>query len=334
MNKIKRVGALLMILSGFAIAMYPFFSNLLYNRNASKVIEEYEEEITNLEQEEIDAIKEAAEQYNSQLQAAVLKDESGQWRQEGTSYLDMLDVGSALGYITIPKIDVNLPIYYGTSEEVLLKGVGYIEQTSFPLGGEGTHSVLTGHRGMPNALLFTDLDKVEKGDRFYLHVLDETLAYQVDQIRVVEPDDTSSLKVIGKRDYCSLVTCTPYAINSHRLILRGTRVPYTGEEESAETGYQGFSTGMVVKRVIDVWPIFLAAVILVIGVEFLLMLFLMHRVVRKQQREAKEKNRSERDKETNRNGRDREKQGEGQKRKERQRKNRKRKKKGHRGNQE
>lgn len=325
MNKIKRVGALLMILSGFAIAMYPFFSNLLYNRNASKVIEEYEEEVTNLEQEEIDAIKEAAEQYNSQLQAAVLKDESGQWRQEGTSYLDMLDVGSALGYITIPKIDVNLPIYYGTSEEVLLKGVGYIEQTSFPLGGEGTHSVLTGHRGMPNALLFTDLDKVEKGDRFYLHVLDETLAYQVDQIRVVEPDDTSSLRVIGKKDYCSLVTCTPYAINSHRLILRGTRVPYTGEEESAETGYRGFSTGMVVKRIVDVWPILLAAVILVIGVEFLVILFLIRRVVKKQQREAKEKNR---------NGRDKEKQGRAQKGKERQRKKRKRKKKGPRGNRE
>lgn len=284
-----------MILSGFAIAMYPFFSNLLYNRNASKVIEEYEEEVTNLEREEIDAIKEAAKQYNSQLQAAVLKDENGQWRGEGTSYLDMLDVGSALGYITIPKIDVNLPIYYGTSADALSKGVGYIEQTSFPLGGEGTHSVLTGHRGLPNATLFTDLDKMERGDKFYLHVLDETLAYQIDQIKVVEPDNTNDLKVIGGKDYCSLVTCTPYAINSHRLILRGVRVPYTGEEEaeSAEDGYGGFSTGMVVKRVIDVWPILLAAVIFVIGVEFLMMLFLLKRIAAKQKQGAGTKDRKE-----------------------------------------
>ncbi|MCM1087040.1 MAG: class C sortase [Muribaculaceae bacterium] len=311
MDKIKRACALLMILSGFAIAMYPFFSNLLYNRNASKVIEEYEEEITNLEREEIDAIKEAAKQYNSQLQAAVFKDESGQWRGEGTSYLDMLDVGSALGYITIPKIDVNLPIYYGTSADALSKGVGYIEQTSFPLGGEGTHSVLTGHRGLPNAALFTDLDKMERGDKFYLHVLDETLAYQVDQIRVVEPDDTSNLKVIGGKDYCSLVTCTPYAINSHRLILRGIRVPYTGEEEveSAEDGYRGFSTGMVVKRVIDVWPILLAAVIFVIGVEFVMMLFLLKRIAAKQKQGAGAKDRKEKDRKEKRKARQRKQKG-------------------------
>ncbi len=287
MKKIKKMGAILMILSGFAIAMYPFFSNILYNRNATKVIEEYEEEVMSLEQEEIDAIKEAAGKYNSQLQAAVTKDENGQWRDGGTSYLDMLGIGSALGYITIPKIDVNLPIYYGTSAEVLAKGVGYIEQSSFPLGGEGTHSVLTGHRGMPNAVLFTDLDKVKKGDKFYLHVLDEVLAYQVDQIKVVEPNDTSDLKVIGGKDYCSLVTCTPYAINSHRLILRGVRVPYTGEEEASSNEYQGFSTGMVVKRFIDVWPVLLVAAIVVIGVEFLTMILLIKKSLKKQRRRKK-----------------------------------------------
>lgn len=284
MKKIKKIGAILMIVSGLAIAMYPFFSNILYNSNATKVIEEYQEEVMNMEPEEIDAIKEAAENYNSQLQAAVTKDENGQWRNGGTSYLDMLGIGSALGYITIPKIDVNLPIYYGTSAQVLAKGVGYIEQSSFPLGGEGTHSVLTGHRGMPNAVLFTDLDKVEKGDKFYLHVLDEVLAYQVDQIKVVEPNDTSDLKVIGGKDYCSLVTCTPYAINSHRLILRGVRVPYTGEEETSSDEYQGFSTGMVVKRFIDVWPVLLAAAVVVIGVEFLTMILLIKKSLKKQKR--------------------------------------------------
>lgn len=284
MKRIKAVGAIIMILSGFVIAMYPFYSNILYNRNATKVINTYEEEITEMEQEDIDAIKEAAEKYNSQLKAVVVKDESGDWKTDGQSYLDMLGIGSALGYITIPKIDVNLPIYHGTSAEVLEKGIGHIEQSSFPLGGEGTHSVLTGHRGMPDAVLFTDLDKVEKGDKFYLHILDEILAYQVDQIKVVEPEDTSDLKIIEGKDYCSLVTCTPYAINSHRLIVRGVRVPYTGEEEIATDEYQGFSTGMVVKRFIDVWPVLLVAAIVVIGLEFVIMVLLIKRSLKRQKR--------------------------------------------------
>lgn len=284
MKKIKTIGSIIIILSGFIIAMYPFYSNLLYNRNATKVIDEYRGEVLDMEQEEIDAIKEAAASYNEQLKAVVIKDTNGDWRNEGTSYLDMLGIGSALGYITIPKIDVNLPIYHGTSPEVLEKGVGHIEQTSFPLGGESTHSVLTGHRGMPNAVLFTDLDKVEKGDKFYLHILDEVLAYQVDQIKVVEPEETSDLKIIEGKDYCTLITCTPYAINSHRLLVRGVRVPYTGEEEITDDSYQGFSTGMVVKRFIDVWPILLVAAVVVIGVEIAIMVLLIKRSIQREKR--------------------------------------------------
>lgn len=287
MKKIKTIGSIIIILSGLVIAMYPFYSNILYSRNATKVINEYRDEIVDMEQEEIDAIKEAAAAYNDQLKAVVIQDATGDWKTEGTSYLDMLGIGSALGYITIPKIDVNLPIYHGSSEVVLEKGVGHIEQSSFPLGGESTHSVLTGHRGMPNAVLFTDLDKVEKGDKFYLHILDEVLAYQVDQIKVVEPTDTSDLRIIEGKDYCSLVTCTPYAINSHRLILRGTRVPYTGEEEITDDNYQGFSTGMVVKRFIDVWPVLLVAAVVVMGLEVFIMILLLKRSVKREQRRNK-----------------------------------------------
>ncbi len=279
MKRIKTFGAILMILSGFAIAMYPFFSNILYNRNATKVIENYEEEIEQMEKEEIDAIKQAASEYNSQLKEVVVQNKNGNWKNNGISYLDMLGVGSALGYITIPKIDVNLPIYHGTTPEVLEKGVGYIEESSFPLGGESTHSVLTGHRGMPDAVLFTDLDKVEKGNKFYLHILDEVLAYEVDQIKVVEPEDTSDLQIVRGKDYCTLVTCTPYAINSHRLLVRGHRIPYTGEEEEIEEGYQGFSTGMVVKRLIDVWPVLLVVAVMVIGLEFIVIVLLLKRSV-------------------------------------------------------
>lgn len=287
MRKFKIICSILMILSGIGIAAYPVVSNMVYRQNASKVIEDYDKEIADSNQEEIDAVKEAAKNYNAQLQRIVVKEENGNWKEEGQSYLDMLGVGNSIGYITIPKIDVNLPIYNGTSANVLQKGIGHIERSSFPLGGESTHSVLTGHRGMPDAVLFTDLDRVEKGDLFYLHILDEVLAYEVDQIKVVEPDDTEDLKIMEGKDYCTLVTCTPYAINSHRLLVRGTRVEYTGEEEEASGEYQGFSTGMVVKRWIDVWPFLLAAGVVILGIELLIMVTLLRRYVKKYGRRKK-----------------------------------------------
>lgn len=286
MKHIKTIGAVVIIFSGLIIAMYPFYSNILYNRNSSKVISDYQQEVDNMQQEDIDAIKQAASAYNEQLKAAVWKGENEDW-QQGTSYLDMQGVTSALGYINIPKIDVHLPVYHGTSSQVLEKGIGHIEQTSFPLGGVSTHSVLTGHRGMPNAVLFTDLDKIEKGDKFYLHILDEVLAYQVDQIKIVEPQDTSDLRIVEGKDYCTLVTCTPYAINSHRLLVRGVRVPYTGEEEISDDNYQGFSTGMVVKRFIDVWPVLLAAAVVIIGIEVIIMVLLIKRSIQKEKRRRK-----------------------------------------------
>lgn len=290
MRKFKIICSVLMILSGLAIMAYPVVSNMLYRENASKLIESYDKEIAEIDQEEIDAVKEAAKNYNSQLQKIVVKEESGDWKEDGQSYLDLLGIGSSIGYITIPKIDVNLPIYNGTSANVLQKGIGHIERSSFPLGGESTHSVLTGHRGMPDAVLFTDLDMLEKGDMFYLHVLDEVLAYQVDQVKVVEPDVTSDLNIVKGKDYCTLVTCTPYAINSHRLLVRGTRVPYTGEEE-ASGEYQGFSTGMVVKRWIDVWPFLVAAGVVVLGLEIIIMITLLRRYLKKHDKRKKNKKR-------------------------------------------
>ena len=148
-----------------------------------------------MDTEKLDAAKEAARRYNQQLDSAVERDAAGEAEDTGTSYVDLVDVGESLGYITIPKIDVNLPIYEGTSDDVLQRGVGHLEGSSYPLGGESTHSVLTGHRGLPEAVLFTDLDKLEEGDCFYLHILDETLAYQVDQIKVVEPEHTEDLDI-------------------------------------------------------------------------------------------------------------------------------------------
>ena len=253
--KLKLGFAALMIASGIGVAMYPVISNAVAQRHASSVIESYNDTVQTMDTEKIDAAKEAARRYNEQLGNAIDRDAAGEAADTGTSYVDMLDVGESLGYITIPKIDVNLPIYEGTSDDVLLKGVGHLEGSSYPLGGAGTHSVLTGHRGLAEAVLFTDLDKLGEGDHFYLHIMDEVLAYQVDQVKVVEPERTEDLEIIPGGDYCTLVTCTPYAINTHRMLVRGTRVPYNGEDEETATPqtvqYQELHTGNVVKRMVD-----------------------------------------------------------------------------------
>lgn len=285
--KLKLGFAALMIASGIGVAMYPVISNAVAQRHASSVIESYNDTVQTMDTEKIDAAKEAARRYNEQLSNAIDRDAAGEAADTGTSYVDMLDVGESLGYITIPKIDVNLPIYEGTSDDVLLKGVGHLEGSSYPLGGAGTHSVLTGHRGLAEAVLFTDLDKLGEGDHFYLHIMDEVLAYQVDQVKVVEPERTEELEIIPGGDYCTLVTCTPYAINTHRMLVRGTRVPYNGEDEETAAPqtvqYQELHTGNVVKRMVDAWPWISVTGSLVIGGEALLLLLLLHRCKKREE---------------------------------------------------
>ncbi|HIY64431.1 MAG TPA: class C sortase [Candidatus Mediterraneibacter stercoripullorum] len=276
MKKLKLIFAILMFVTGLGIAGYPIISNLLYERNATQVVENYDETVEEMDQEEIDAAKEAAKNYNEQLQSAIIRDENGEGEGEGESYVDLTGVGESIGYITIPKIDAELPIYEGSSAEVLQKGVGHMEQSSYPVGGEGTHSVLTGHRGLPDAELFTRLDELETGDKFYLHVLDEILAYQVDQIKVVEPNETGDLDIIPGEDYCTLVTCTPYAINTHRLLVRGVRTAYNGELESG-VQYQELQSGTIARRLLDVWPWLLAAGVIAIGTEAALLVLLIRR---------------------------------------------------------
>ena len=223
-TRLKLGFAALMILSGIGVASYPVISNMVAQRHASTAIQNYDETVHSMDTEKLDAAKEAARRYNEQLGSALDRDPAGEAEDTGTSYVDLIDVGESLGYITIPKIDVNLPIYEGTSDDVLLKGVGHLEGSSYPLGGESTHSVLTGHRGLAEAVLFTDLDKLQEDDKFYLHIMDEVLAYQVDQVKVVLPEETDDLTIVQGQDYCTLVTCTPYGINTHRLLVRGHRI--------------------------------------------------------------------------------------------------------------
>lgn len=277
-DKLKFRFAVLMILTGLLIFSYPFISNAVANRNASVAVQQYNETVESLEQEQIDAIKAAAQAYNDQIKSIVNKNAQGEGEVH-TSYIDLVQLGEAIGYIVIPKIDINLPVYEGTGDDVLAHGIGHLLETSYPLGGESTHSALSGHRGLAEAELFTNLDKLTIGDRFYLHILDEVLAYQCDQVLVVEPHEVEALDIVEGEDLCTLITCTPIGINSHRLLVRGTRVEYEGEETVGSNDlYQSVHTGTAVRRLVVIWPWLTLAALLAIGFEAFLMLVLLRRI--------------------------------------------------------
>ena len=194
------------------------------------VIQEYNKQTEEMPKEEIKEIKKEVRAYNDNLvnNRTILTDpfDEEAWNTLSSSYEDLLNVNGVMAYIEIPEIDVYLPVYHGTDKETLEKGIGHLQNTSFPIGGKGTHCVLSGHSGLPTAMLFTNLDQLKKGNRFYIHVLDEVLAYKVDQIEVVEPEDISLLSIDPNEDYVTLVTCTPFGKNTHRLLVRGTRTKY------------------------------------------------------------------------------------------------------------
>lgn len=209
---------------GLSLLLYPTVSDWWNSLHQTRAISSYIEAVADIDNETYAEIWSQAEAYNEALaQTGVNWTMSDEELEE---YEGLLSVSSSgvMGYLEIPSIDVYLPIYHGTSSAVLQTGVGHLEGTSLPVGGPSTHTVISGHRGLPSAKLLTDLDKLELGDTFVLHVLDETLTYEVDQILIVEPDDLSALTIEEGQDYCTLVTCTPYGINTHRLLVRGHRV--------------------------------------------------------------------------------------------------------------
>lgn len=227
---IKDIIRLLVLLVAFAVLLYPTYSRYLNEKNGSKVVSEYDEKSVKLSHAEKEQMLADARAYNQEMLGNIdLIDPFSQTEPEvDERYESLLNVeGSGMmGYVKIPKINVELPIYHGTSESVLQAGVGHFQGTSLPVGGDSTHTVLTGHRGLPDKTLFTNMDKMEVGDIFYIKVLDATLAYEVDQILTVLPEDTEALSIVPGQDYATLVTCTPFAINTHRLLVRGHRIPY------------------------------------------------------------------------------------------------------------
>lgn len=234
--KKNRVGIVILIvifLVGLSLLLYPTISDYWNSLHQSRAIGSYIEDAAALEDDTYEQILADARSYNQALAGRAAHYELTAEEQE--EYERMLNISESgvIGYIEIVKIDCRLPIYHGTDESVLQRGVGHLEGTSLPVGGESTHCVISGHRGLPSTNLFTDLDKLEAGDTFCLYVLDEVLTYEVDQIRIVEPQETEELKIVEGKDYCTLVTCTPYGINTHRLLVRGHRVENAAGTDSS-----------------------------------------------------------------------------------------------------
>lgn len=277
-RKIANIAFALVFLVGFGIFAYPAVSDQWNAYRQNQLISSYDAVVSQMEEEDYSREWEAARSFNETLrQNNFYVDAFGSvdTQLEDTEYWKVLNAAGngVMGYMTIPKINVKLAIYHGTNDDVLQTGIGHLGGTKLPIGGEGTHCVLAAHRGLPSAKLFTDVDQLVTGDKFYIHIMDEVLAYQVDQILpMIDKDDLetlmSSMQVVEGEDYVTLLTCTPYGVNSHRLLVRGTRVEYAGEEEpEAQT-----PAGSMVKAVQNYYMLYLVmamAVILLLGSVFM-----------------------------------------------------------------
>ena len=212
-----------MLFVGVCGLLYPSVSQYWNSKTQTRAVENYQEILNSLKQEDYEVFFQEADRYNVEL--SELKNPLLNYRQlDGYNEILNINGNGIMGYVSIPKLGVEIPIYHGISAEVLNVACGHLEGTSLPVGGENTHCVLSAHRGLPHAKLFTDLDKLEVGDTFTLTVLNRTLTYQVDQIKVVRPDEIDDVQLVAGKDLCTLLTCTPYGINSHRLLVRGTRI--------------------------------------------------------------------------------------------------------------
>ena len=232
-NSMTTLFLVLMLFAGLSLLLYPTVSNYWNSLHQSRAIAAYVEQVAQIDNETFDQLREQARAYNRTLVGKAYRYDMT--RQEREEYLGLLNVSEngIIGSIEIPDIHCELPIYHGTDADALQIGVGHIEGSSLPVGGESTHCAISGHRGLPSAKLFSDLDKLTVGDRFILRVLDDTLTYEVDQIHTVLPGEMDELEIVEGEDYCTLVTCTPYGVNTHRLLVRGHRVENSTDKEPA-----------------------------------------------------------------------------------------------------
>ena len=256
---------ILVLLAGLSLLLYPSVSDYWNSFHQTQAIASYAENVATLDQARYDALWEEAKAYNASLLGrsnAYLLSEA-----QRAQYEELLDVSGlgVMGYIEIPSIGCSLPIYHGTEESVLQIAVGHLDWTSLPVGGASTHCVLSGHRGLPSAKLFTNLDKLVEGDVFMLRVLDEVLTYEVDQILIVEPQEVAALQIVEGKDYCTLVTCTPYGVNTHRLLVRGHRIENIEEAKAVR----------ITADAIQIEPLLVAPIVAIPMLLLLLILLLL-----------------------------------------------------------
>ena len=261
---LSTIALILALLAGVSLLLYPSLSNYWNSMHATQVVNDYAKDVQKLDHTEYDKMLRDAESYNQSLlhreSDYALTDE------QDSQYASLLaiDDSGIMGYIEIPSIGVSLPIYHGTSDGVLQHAVGHLDWTSLPVGGASTHCVLSGHRGLPSAKLFTDLDRLAVGDTFVIRVLDEVLTYEVDQILIVEPADVSALTIEDGKDLCTLVTCTPYGINSHRLLVRGHRVESQAETQATRVTSDAIQIEPLIVAPIVALPILLVLLIILL----------------------------------------------------------------------
>lgn len=255
----------LIFIIGFGILLYPHISNFYYRYEATHIVTDFDQAKSGLESAEIKQRLDLAHAFNESLHNVLAEDPYSRSRHEAgrAEYARMLEIHERIGHVEIPKIEVDIPMYAGTSEEVLQKGIGHLEGTSLPVGGQNTHSVLTAHSGLPKARLFTDLHHLKLGDEFYIHNIGDILAYEVDQILVVEPSDFSQLLVVPNQDYVTLLTCTPYMVNTHRLLVRGHRIPYVEEEHRK-------ASDQAEKRILIRYLLYVLGMLVAMGLIFVL----------------------------------------------------------------
>lgn len=261
LKKLMTAFLILVFLAGLGIVLYPTIADGWNSVRHSKVISTYKDNVSKLKDAEYKRILEDAHAYNKKLAGKVFR-KFVLSEPEQEAYESLLNVNSdgMMGYIDIPKINVNLPIYHGTNEGVLQFAAGHIEWTSLPVGGLGSHAVISGHRGVPSSKLLSNIDQLSIADYFVLHILNETLTYQVDNIQTVLPQDIESIQVDPNEDYCTLITCTPYGINTHRLLVRGHRVPNLSEEEYAAETQKSTNYVLIVSAIVAI--LIIAAIII------------------------------------------------------------------------
>lgn len=288
-TKLITIIAVLVVIAGAGILVYPIISNMMFQNSQQELIDFYDSQINEIPEKKKDSMLEECRKYNSGLldSKVQLTDpfDTDALQIEEHPYVDLLNQNGdgAMGSIEIPGINCKLVIYHSTDESVLAKGVGHLQGTSLPIGGKGTHSVLSGHTGTADKELFTNLDQLNMGDVFYIHVWGETLAYQVDNKEVVLPDETDSLYIDRERDLVTLITCTPYGINSHRLLVRGTRIPYEEAKKIEEQGSRALLNTWGVQYVYAILSGILISVVIVLAI-----IFVYRRFYKK--RKAKESN--------------------------------------------